>query len=99
MLEQLDNTRTALAWADSSWVGFPQRVARQQVALQQQEQQLQQLHKQQREQIIRRVSQHMAELDVRITDYLAQARLSVARLYDDSLQQQIAGGEAEGKNE
>ena len=99
LLEQLDNTRTALAWADSSWVGFPQRVARQQVALQQQEQQLQQLHKQQREQIIRRVSQHMAELDVRITDYLAQARLSVARLYDDSLQQQIAGGEAEGKNE
>ncbi|PIQ41984.1 MAG: hypothetical protein COW58_00870, partial [Thalassolituus sp. CG17_big_fil_post_rev_8_21_14_2_50_53_8] len=59
----------------------------------------QQLHEQQREQIIAHVSRHMTELDVRITDYLAQARLSIARLYDDSLQQQVAGGEAEGKNE
>ncbi|MCD8521582.1 MAG: hypothetical protein LRY66_11915 [Saccharospirillaceae bacterium] len=99
LLEQLENTRTALLWADSSWVGFPQRVAQQQAALKQQEQRLQQLHEQQRQQLITRVSLHMAELDVRITEYLAQARLSVARLYDDSLQQQIAGGEAEGKHE
>jgi len=99
LLEQLENTRTALTWADSSWQGFPQRVAQQQRLLEQQEKRLQQLHQQQREQIIAHVSRHMTELDERITDYLAQARLSIARLYDDSLQQQVAGGEAEGKNE
>lgn len=99
LLEQLENTRTALTWADSSWQGFPQRVAQQQQRLKQQETRLQQLHDQQQEQIIAHAQRHMTDLDVRITDYLAQARLSIARLYDDSLQQQVVSGAVEGSDE
>lgn len=90
LYEQLANTRTALQWADSSWQGFPQRVSAMQQRLQQQRQQLLALQQQQNNAVQQQVTDYMNALTVRITDYLAQARLSVARLYDDALQQNIA---------
>ena len=42
---------------------------------------------------------HLSELDERLTLYLAQARLALARLYDDSLQNEFGSLEYEPDTE
>ncbi|WP_430462583.1 hypothetical protein ACQUQU_07300 [Thalassolituus sp. LLYu03] len=88
--EQLNNTRAALTWADSSWQGFPQQVITMQQRLAQQKAQLARLRDAEQAGIQRQIQDYLDSLTVRITDYLAQTRLSVARLYDDALQKNIA---------
>ncbi|MCA6062571.1 tetratricopeptide repeat protein [Thalassolituus marinus] len=88
---QLTNTRTAISWADSSWQGFPQRIERAVAALNQTASQLQALQHNERQFLQQQISGYLDELTVRVTDYQAQARLSIARLYDDALQINVAG--------
>jgi hypothetical protein len=93
LLEQLNNSQTALRWADSSWQGFPQRVAAGEQSVLHIQQQLDDLYRTQRAMMQQTVSEFLDQLSLRLTDYLAQTRLSIARLYDDALQNQVARGD------
>ena len=87
--EQLAHTRTALSWADRSWQGFPRQVAEARSRAEQLSQRLERLQQQQQAVLLQQVQTHLTSLQQRVTDYLAQTRLSVARLYDDAQQQSL----------
>lgn len=89
LAEQLSNSRIALSWANSSWQGFPQQVSQALQRAAAQQQRVDVIYLQQREQLLARVQQHLNDLDIRLSDYLAQSRLSIARLYDDALQNHV----------
>lgn len=95
LLEQLENSREALTWADSSWKGFPQKVDIAQKNVSRLQQTTRVLAQQQQQQMRDMVHEHLNQLTVRLTDYLAQSRLSIARLYDDALQNNIIDGGTE----
>lgn len=88
----MSNSRKALAWADSSWKGFPQQVQRSEQKVLQLQQQVERLYQQQHEAMRVVIHEFLNNLEVRLTDYLAQSRLSIARLYDDALQNNVAAG-------
>ena len=52
---------------------------------------MQALQHNERQFLQQQISGYLDELTVRVTDYQAQARLSIARLYDDALQINVAG--------
>ena len=93
LLTQLNHAREALVWADSSWQGFPQRIA----AAQQRIQDLLQRTDDRLEQTLQLTANmtedYLSSLEQRITDYQGQARLSIARLYDDALQQSLTAAD------
>lgn len=92
LLEQLDNSREALVWADSSWKGFPLKVNTAQRNVSRLQQETKALAQQQQQKMRDMVHEFLNKLEIRLTDYLAQSRLSIARLYDDALQNNVAGG-------
>jgi len=98
LMQQLNNTREALSWADSSWKGFPQQVTDAQKRISQLQTKVQQAWDIQYYALETIVADHLNALEQRITDYQAQARLSVARLYDDALQQQLAAEVSQAGN-
>lgn len=90
LFAQLENTRTSLMWADSSWRGFPERVKAAQSNVDQAIEGLEVLQQRQERVLIEITQGYLAELDERLTLYLAQSRLALARLYDDSLQNEMS---------
>ncbi|MFP6789413.1 MAG: hypothetical protein VB954_05485 [Thalassolituus sp.] len=95
LLVQVENTRTSLEWADSSWKGFPERVTRLQQSLNIQLAQVEELHQRQLDDLQTMTDEYLTTLRARLNEYLAQSRLAIARLYDDSLQRKMrsAGGD------
>ncbi len=89
LLEQLNNTREALDWADSSWRGFPRQVEDAQQRIQQLMVQTDAVFNAEYRNLEGLTGDYLTALEQRITDYQAQARLSIARLYDDALQQTL----------
>jgi len=90
LFRQLENTRTSLSWADSSWRGFPQQVGAMQRRIANADAGLAKLQVQQEEYLNQFAHEYLNEMDERLTLYLAQSRLALARLYDDSLQRETA---------
>lgn len=92
LFAQLENTRTSLIWADSSWRGFPERVKAAQENVNSTLTKIENLQVRQ-EAVLTTVTQnYLTQLDERLTLYLAQSRLALARLYDDSLQKEMSEG-------
>lgn len=90
LFAQLENTRTSLMWADSSWRGFPERVKAAQENVDQAIENLERLQQRQEKVLTGITQDYLTELDERLTLYLAQSRLALARLYDDSLQNEMS---------
>jgi len=90
LFAQLEHTRTSLQWAESSWRGFPERVERLQAAISASQAALNVLQNRQAELLKTFASEYMDDLDRRLTLYLAQSRLALARLFDDSLQKGVS---------
>jgi len=90
LFRQLENTRTSLSWADSSWRGFPQQVGAMQRRIANADAGLAKLQVRQEEYLNQFAHEYLNEMDERLTLYLAQSRLALARLYDDSLQRETA---------
>ena len=99
LFRQLENTRTSLIWADSSWRGFPERVGQLQQRVAALDSDVAGIQRDQEALLTEMTRQHLTELDERLTLYLAQARLTLARLYDDSLQNEFGSLEYEPENE
>lgn len=90
LFAQLENTRTSLIWADSSWRGFPERVNAAQSNVDTALEQVEALQQRQETVLTEITQNYLTELDERLTLYLAQSRLALARLYDDSLQNEMS---------
>jgi hypothetical protein len=99
LFRQLENTRTSLMWADSSWRGFPERVRQLQQRVATLDVTVAEIQSEQEALLTEMTKQHLTELDERLTLYLAQARLALARLYDDSLQNEFGSLEYEPETE
>ena len=89
LFRQLENTRTSLIWADSYWQGFPERVQQLKTRIVELDVIVADLQQEQESVLTDMARDYLTELDERLTLYLAQARLALARLYDDSLQQEF----------
>lgn len=87
--QQLSETRLASQWTPQSWAGLKQKI----VDLLDQSKALKQRALSEKANSKAALSattdQHLLGLISRVNDYLAQARLSIARLYDDALQKQL----------
>jgi tetratricopeptide (TPR) repeat protein len=90
LFAQLENTRTSLVWADSSWRGFPERVNAAQTNVDTALERVEALQQRQETVLTEITQNYLTELDERLTLYLAQSRLALARLYDDSLQNEMS---------
>ena len=99
LFRQLENTRTSLMWADSSWRGFPERVRQLQQRVAALDASVAEIQSDQETLLTDMARAHLSELDERLTLYLAQARLALARLYDDSLQNEFGSLEYEPDTE
>jgi len=99
LFRQLENTRTSLMWADSSWRGFPERVRQLQQRVAALDASVAEIQSDQETLLTDMARAHLSELDERLTLYLAQARLALARLYDDSLQNEFGSLEYEADTE
>lgn len=96
---QLLETRLAHQWSPSAWIGMKERVlallektsAIKQIALQ--------IKQESKASLVVESKLHLNDLAYRINDYLSQARLSIARLYDDALQRYVASGELPEKEQ
>lgn len=98
LMTQLENSRQSLSWSNSSWKGFPVRVNRQQQALEKIKAKTRKLYERQRQLTIALANNYMNSLKERVTDYLAQTRLSIARLYDEELQRHVASSDFDKSN-
>lgn len=90
---QLLETRLAGKWADSAWQGLDLRVN--EVLLQTTSLKLftEQVKVEVKDALLAKFKGFLLVQKNRINDYLAQSRLSIARLYDDALQRRIALGD------
>ena len=90
---QLLETQLADNWSDDSWRGLDVRLSR----VLQETQALKELTDQavleSKNNILLKSENFIVSQKNRINDYLSQARLSIARLYDDALQRRIADGD------
>ncbi len=90
LFAQLEYTRNSLIWADSSWKGFMPRIEALRLDAVSLQAYSRTMHRMQKDYVIALVQEDMNTLDKRLTLYLAQTRLALARLYDDALQQNLS---------
>ncbi len=87
--QQLHNSRLALQWSKNRGQGLDPRIATLQQQYRDAQRQLQQLQQRQKAQLQQQLQTHLQQLQAQLQDYQAQARLAIARLYDNALQQHI----------
>ncbi len=94
---QLLETRLANQWAPSAWIGMKERV----VVLLERTSAIKlvaaQVKQESKVSLLVDSKAYLDDLAYRINDYLSQARLSIARLYDDALQRYVASGAISGE--
>jgi hypothetical protein len=91
--QQLKETKLASQWSGSSWYGLESRVDSlllRTTLLQKTSEENKLLI---RNELISNTHNYLVAQQKRIKDYLAQSRLSIARLYDEALQRRLALGD------
>lgn len=89
---QLLETRLANQWAPSAWIGMEDRIHRLLTRTSQLKRQALAVKTESKVALVDQSNVYLNSLEFRINDYLSQARLSIARLYDDALQRFVANG-------
>lgn len=89
---QLIETKVSLVWSPQAWKGMSDRIKVMQKQVGIVKGMADTAKQDSKDAILRAAREHLAQQKSRITDYLALTRLSVARLYDDALQESIAAG-------
>ena len=96
---QLLETRLAHQWSPSAWRGMKERVLALLEKTSAIKQSAMQVKQESKLALVVESKQYLDDLTYRINDYLSQARLSIARLYDDALQRYVASGELPEKEQ
>lgn len=91
---QLEHSEQSLQWSASSWQGLAPRIAQLQTRITQTLTQLDYLQQTQEQHIYAAMNDHLNTLDARFVHYQTQARLALARLYDDALQERLMDAQA-----
>src|SRR5690554_7957213 len=86
---QLNHSQMALAASVTSWQGFVARIDESKQKIENLQQSISQLEQRLQQQIVANVQSDLQKQELKLTHYLAEARLALARLYDDHLQQKI----------
>jgi len=87
---QLVEAKVALVWSPSSWQGLDKRIETLLAQVSLLRKQADQNLEISRQSLVSVAAQYVDGERLRIRDYLGQTRLSIARLYDDALQRQVA---------
>jgi predicted nucleic acid-binding Zn-ribbon protein len=94
--EQLAHSETALAWAAMGYQGLEARITHELSRVQALQAQVKEIQQSQEEALFVQMTDTLNAQKNQLLGYQAQARLALARLYDDALQTQLAaskGGE------
>src|SRR5690554_3247562 len=73
----------ALAASVTSWQGFVARIDESKQKIENLQQSISQLEQRLQQQIVANVQSDLQKQELKLTHYLAEARLALARLYDD----------------
>lgn len=90
---QLLETKIAKQWAPNAWRGMSAKITTLLTRTVQAKQAAVVATDEGKQKLVALSEEYLQQLSFRINDYLSQARLSIARLYDDELQRQVAYGE------
>jgi hypothetical protein len=95
---QLLEARLANQWSPAAWVGMKEKIDTMLVKTSALRKVAEQAKAESKLALITNSKAHLNTLVYRINDYLSQARLSIARLYDEALQHYVASGELEERS-
>lgn len=90
---QLVEAKVAQQWAPNAWLGMHEKIMALLVKTKDARKQAGIARSESKQGLVSVSKKYLQQLNFRINDYLSQARLSIARLYDDELQRQVAYGE------
>jgi len=90
---QLLETQLANQWSPSSWVGMNDKILAVLSKVKRLKASTEQAKLETKAILLAESKQYLTDQVARINDYLAQSRLSIARLYDEALQRQVAFSE------
>lgn len=90
---QLLETRLANKWSTSAWQGLDSRVDKVLIQTTSLKTFAEQVKVEARDALLAKFESYLLVQKHRVNDYLAQSRLSIARLYDDALQRRMALGD------
>lgn len=91
--KQLQETKLADTWSDSSWYGLGGRVDDLLIKTASLRKKSEESKASARNDLVSKAQRYLMVQQQRIKDYLAQSRLSIARLYDEALQRRLALGD------
>lgn len=94
---QLNLSRLALQTSNLGWQGYASRVDQEKQKIKELQQTTRLLAQRQQQLIVANVQADLQQQHKKLTHYLSQARLSLARLYDEHLQKNIATIDAGGE--
>jgi hypothetical protein len=96
---QLLETRLAHQWSPSAWLGMKEKILIVLAQVDRLKKSAEQAKKESKAILLTETTQYLDALIYRINDYLAQSRLSIARLYDEALQRHVAFGELDKESQ
>lgn len=94
---QLSETQLAKQWSPESWDGMSSRIDDLLARIRTIKQQALSSRDTSKATLINITKEYLNDLALRINDYLAKTRISIARLYDDALQKNISSGSFTGR--
>lgn len=95
--KQLEETKLADKWSVSSWHGLEDRVDDLLLSTSALRNKTEEDRMVVRNRLVLKAQDYLLSQQKRIKDYLAQSRLSIARLYDEALQRRLALGDVSAK--
>ncbi len=96
---QLIETRLASQWSPASWQGMKAKILTILTKTSELKKLARQAKVESKASLLAVASDFLNDFTYRINDYLSQSRLSIARLYDDALQEYVATGELNDKEQ
>lgn len=95
---QLSHSQLALQSTENAWLDYVARAEKAKEKVKEIQHKVNVLERFQQQHIVAEIQENLTFQEDKLTRYLAQARLALARLYDDHLQQKLATINIGGEN-